>query len=165
MSAGHIGEITVKSAFNMRGHLNKPEATAEVIQDGWLKTDDLGTIYEDGLLTILGRKKNIIILGGENIAFFDFEGVLHRHPNVAESCTFPVTNVRLCEVVGAALQLRLGMSTPRSDIKAFLRDHIAHSKIHERIWTKNDPLPSSATDKLDRRGSSDICLSEMPQAT
>ena len=116
-------------------------------------------------MTILDRKKNIIIRVGENIACLDVEGALHRHPTVAESCTLPVPNACLGNVVGAAIQLRLGMSTTQSDNRAFLKDHIAHFKIPEHIWIKNGSLPRGATDKLDRRGSSDICLSEVPQAT
>ena len=94
----------------------------------------------------------------------DVESALHRHPAVAKACAFPLPNARLSEVVDAAIQLRLGMSTTQSDIQAFLKDHIAHFKIPEHIWIKNDPIPRGATDKLDLRGLCDICLSQAPQA-
>jgi acyl-CoA synthetase (AMP-forming)/AMP-acid ligase II len=95
---GAIGELTIKSACNMRCYLNKPEATDEVLQNGWLRTGDLGKIDEDDIVTILDRKKNIVIRGGENIACLDVEGALHRHPAISESCAFSVPDDRLGEV-------------------------------------------------------------------
>ena len=85
VGVGEVGEITVKSPCNMREYLNKPQATAEVLQDGWLRSGDLGYIDADGIVTIVDRKKNIIIRGGENIACLDVEGALHRHP--ADRCS------------------------------------------------------------------------------
>ena len=100
----------------MRCYLNKPEATAETVQDGWLRTGDLGVLDDEGFVTILDRKKNIIIRGGENIACLDVEGALHRHPDVLEAVAFSVPDARLGEAVGAAVQLRDGASlTQRRD--------------------------------------------------
>ena len=163
--AGQVGEITVKSACNMRGYLNKPQATVEVFQNGWLKTGDLGKVDSDGVITIIDRKKNIVIRGGENIACMEVEAALHCHPAVAESCAFSVPHSRLGEVVGAAVHLRSGMSATPSELQTFLKDHIAHFKIPEHIWIYGAPLPRGATDKLDRRGLRDICLSLPTQKT
>ncbi len=149
----------------MRGYLNKPQATAEVFQNGWLKTGDLGKVDEDGVITIIDRKKNIVIRGGENIACMEVEAALHCHPAVAESCAFSVPHSRLGEVVGAAVHLRSGMSATPSELQTFLKDHIAHFKIPEHIWIYGAPLPRGATDKLDRRGLRDICLSLPPEKT
>jgi long-chain acyl-CoA synthetase len=157
---GEIGEITVKSPCNMRCYLNKPEATAEVFQDGWLRTGDLGFIDEDGFITIVDRKKNIIIRGGENIACLDVEGALHRHPSVAEACAFSVPDARLGEVVGAGVQLKPDHNTTAADIQTFLADHIAKFKIPQHIWLQPDPLPRGATDKIDRRALQAICLKD-----
>ncbi|GHG81205.1 class I adenylate-forming enzyme family protein [Pseudodonghicola xiamenensis] len=159
---GDVGEITVKSPCNMRCYLNKPDETAATLQDGWLRTGDLGQIDEDGFVTIVDRKKNIIIRGGENIACLDVEGALHRHPAVAEACAFALPHERLGEVVGACVQLRPGHSIKEADIQAFLRDHIAHFKVPERIWMQPDPLPRGATDKIDRRGLQAACLAMQP---
>lgn len=155
---GEVGEITVKSPCNMRLYLNKPEATAEVLQDGWLRTGDLGRIDESGLVTIVDRKKNIVIRGGENISCLDVEGALHRHPAVAEACAFAVPHERLGEVVGAGVYLRPGQRASRDDLRAFLAEHIAHFKIPERLWFHDTPLLRGATDKIDRRGLRDHCL-------
>lgn len=155
---GEIGEITVKSPCNMRCYLNNPKVTAETLQDGWLRTGDLGMIDEHGLVTIVDRKKNIVIRGGENIACLEVEAALHRHPAVAEACAFSVPHDRLGEVVGAGVQLRAGQTASVEEIKTFLTQIIAHFKIPEHIWIQYDPLPRGATDKLDRRGLRARCL-------
>lgn len=160
VAQGEVGEITVKSACNMRCYLNKPEATAEVFQNGWLRTGDLGYIDTDGFITIVDRKKNIIIRGGENIACLDVEGALHRHPGVAEACVFSVPDERLGEIVGAGIQIRLGHETTASDLQSFLTDHIAKFKVPQHIWLQSEPLPRGATDKIDRRALQAICLKD-----
>jgi acyl-CoA synthetase (AMP-forming)/AMP-acid ligase II len=160
---GEIGEITVKSACNMRCYLNKPDATAEVLRDGWLRTGDLGQIDPDGFVTILDRKKSIIIRGGENIACLDVEAALHRHPAVAEACAFPVPHTRLGEVVGAAVQLRPDRSVTAAEVQDRLSAEIAHFKVPEHIWFFSDALPRGATDKLDRRGIRDACVATLKE--
>ena len=160
VAQGEVGEITVKSACNMRCYLNKPEATAEVFQNGWLRTGDLGYIDTDGFITIVDRKKNIIIRGGENIACLDVEGALHRHPSVAEACVFSVPDERLGEIVGAGIQIKLGHETTASDLQSFLNDHIAKFKVPQHIWLQSEPLPRGATDKIDRRALQAICLKD-----
>lgn len=157
---GSVGEITVKSACNMRCYLNKPDATAEVFQNGWLRTGDLGYIDDDGFITIVDRKKNIIIRGGENIACLDVEGALHHHPSVAEACVFSVPDDRLGEVVGAGVQLKAGHAVTVSDLQTFLMDHIAKFKVPQHIWLQSVPLPRGATDKIDRRALQAICLKD-----
>ncbi|MDK3072650.1 class I adenylate-forming enzyme family protein [Sedimentitalea sp. JM2-8] len=160
---GEIGEITVKSPCNMRCYLNKPEATAEVLRDGWLRTGDMGFIDSDGYVTISDRKKNIIIRGGENISCLDVEGALHRHPAVAEACAFSLPHDRLGETVGACVQTRPGQSTSQEELNAFLADHIARFKIPERIWIQASPLPRGATDKTDRRALRAQCLESIAE--
>ncbi len=160
VAVGEVGEITVKSPCNMREYLNKPDATAEVLQDGWLRTGDLGRIDADGMITILDRKKNIIIRGGENIACLDIEGALHRHPGVREACAFALPDDRLGEVVGAIVQAEGAVVPTEAALQDFLATHIAHFKIPSRIWVQAKPLPRGATDKLDRRGIRAACLAD-----
>ncbi|MEM8578416.1 MAG: class I adenylate-forming enzyme family protein [Pseudomonadota bacterium] len=161
---GEVGELTVKSAANMREYLNKPEATAEVLKDGWLSTGDLGFVDADGLVTIVDRAKNIIIRGGENIACLDVEAALHRHPDVAEACAFSVPHARLGEVVGAGICVKSGAHLTEDALKSFLDGQIAHFKIPAHMWFQTEPLPRGATDKLDRRGLRDACLKDFHDA-
>jgi acyl-CoA synthetase (AMP-forming)/AMP-acid ligase II len=155
---GSLGEITVKSPANMRCYLNKPEATAETMQDGWLRTGDLGMIDAEGFVTIMDRKKNIIIRGGENIACLDVEGALHRHPDVLEAAAFSVPDDRLGEVVGAAVQLRAGAQITCEQMKTFLNGHLASFKTPVHLWAQHDLLTRGATDKIDRRAIRTACL-------
>ena len=158
VSTEEIGKLIVKSACSMRCYLNKPEATDEVLENGWLRTGDLGKIDEDDIITIIDRKKNIVIRGGENIACLDVEGALYGQPAIAESWAFSVPDERLGEVVGAGMQIRQCMQTTQEEIKAFLSQKIAHFKMPEHIWIQTTPLPRGATDKLDRRALRAICL-------
>ncbi|KEJ88168.1 class I adenylate-forming enzyme family protein [Sulfitobacter donghicola] len=155
---GELGEITVKSPSNMRCYLNKPEATEETMQDGWLRTGDLAVMDSEGYVTILDRKKNIIIRGGENIACLDVEGALHRLPDVIEACAFSVPDDRLGEVVGACVQLKDGATLTHDQMAKALHGHIAKFKTPEHLWTQTTPLMRGATDKIDRRGLRTVCL-------
>lgn len=157
---GDIGELTVKSPANMRCYLNKPEVTDEVFQDGWLRTGDLATIDADGYVTIVDRKKNIIIRGGENIACLDVEGALHKHPAVLEAGAFSVPDERLGETVGVGITFNAGQSATAKALQTFLKTHIAHFKIPDHFWFLDTALPRGATDKIDRRVLQQNCLAK-----
>ena len=128
---------------------------------GWLSTGDLGWVDDAEYVTIVDRKKNIIIRGGENIACLDVEGALHRHPAVLEAGVFSVPHDRLGEVVGAGIQLRPGQQVDGPELTAFLKDHIAAYKIPEHYWFQTEDLPRGATDKTDRRALRDQCLKQL----
>ncbi|MFK7837992.1 MAG: class I adenylate-forming enzyme family protein [Sulfitobacter sp.] len=155
---GTMGEIAVKGPQIMRCYLNKPEATAETVQDGWLRTGDLGVLDDEGYVTILDRKKNIIIRGGENIACLDVEGALHRHLDVLEAAAFSVPDARLGEAVGACVQLRDGCTMTHEAMATFLDGHLAKFKIPVHLWVQHDVLIRGATDKIDRRAIRAACL-------
>lgn len=160
LPTGQIGELVVRSPCNMRCYLNKPEATAETLQNGWLRTGDLARMDDDGYVFIHDRKKNIIIRGGENIACLDVEGALHEHPAVQEAGCFPVPDDRLGEVVGAGIHLRDGATVTAVELQEFLRGRIAPFKVPEHIWLQHTPLPRGATDKTDRRALARQCLGD-----
>lgn len=155
---GSMGEITVKSPANMRCYLNNPKASAETLKDGWLHTGDLGMVDAMGYVTILDRKKNIIIRGGENIACLDVEGALHRHPDVVEACAFSVPDDRLGETVGASVQLRDGKDISQQQMAEFLDGILAKFKTPTQLWRQHVPLTRGATDKIDRRAIRTACL-------
>lgn len=155
---GETGELVVKSAANMRCYLNKPEATAEVLQDGWLRTGDLATVDEDGFYYIVDRKKSIIIRGGENISILEVEAAIHRHGNVLEAGVFSVPDPRLGEAVGASVLMRDGAVMTNTELRDFLSDILAPFKIPTQIWFRTSPLPRGGTDKIDRRQLRDECL-------
>ena len=158
---GEVGEIVVKSPCNMRCYLNKPEATAEVLKDGWLHTGDLAWRDGDGIYTIVDRKKSIIIRGGENVSAQEVEEAIHHHPDVAEAGCFPVPDARLGETVGAGIVLRPGRTLTVQALGDFLAATLAPFKIPEHVWLRETPLPRGATDKIDRRALRAECLAKM----
>ena len=158
---GQVGEIVVKSPANMRCYLNKPEATAEVLMDGWLHTGDLARRDDDGVYTIVDRKKSIIIRGGENVSAQEVEEHIHHHPAVAEAGVFSVPHERLGEVVGACVVPRPGAALTIDELRDFLATTLAPFKIPEHVWFRDAALPRGATDKIDRRTLRDPCLATL----
>lgn len=154
---GAIGELCLKSASLMKGYLNNPEATADAIRDGWFHTGDLGSVDEEGYVSILDRKKTIIIRGGENISCLEVEGALHRHPSVVEAAVFPIPDERLGETVGAALYVNAKVT--EEELSRSLADLLASFKHPEKYWLLKQPLLRGATDKIDRRAIRTACLS------
>jgi long-chain acyl-CoA synthetase len=100
------GELWVKGAPVIKGYLNRPDATAESITNGWLHTGDVARIDEEGFIFIVDRKKDMVLRGGENVYCAEVEATCYRHPAVAEACVFGVPDDRLGEEVGAAIVLR-----------------------------------------------------------
>lgn len=162
VATGEVGELTVKSACNLRCYLNQPEATDDSFRDGWFRTGDLGRIDANDIVTIVDRKKNIVIRGGENISCLEIEGALHRHPSVIESCVFSIPDDRLGETVGAGIRVRNENGVTPREMQTFLMEHVARFKIPEHIWIQPDPLPRNATGKVDRLKLRAICLEQMP---
>jgi len=160
---GEVGELLIRSPSVMRGYLNAPEATAEVLRDGWLHTGDLARIGENGLYYLVDRKKSIVIRGGENVSCLEVEHVLHDHPDVAEACVFSMPHPRLGETVAAAIHARPGTAPTEAAIAAFAADRLAHFKCPERLWLFDRPLARGATGKIDRVAIRRACLPEAPE--
>ena len=155
---GQLGEICLKSPANMRCYFNKKKETEAVLKDGWMHTGDLGILNDQGLVTIVDRKKNIIIRGGENISCLEVEGALQKFPGVIESVVFSVPEKRFGEEVGACINMAGGAKDKDEEISSFLRDKLAHFKIPVHYWWVNRSLPRGATDKFDRIKIKELCL-------
>ena len=155
---GELGEIALKSPANMRCYLNKPEATSEVLKEGWMHTGDLATLSPDGFVIIRDRKKNIIIRGGENISCLEVEGAIQKHPDIVESIVFPVPSKRFGEEVGVCIHTKGDHSFSNDGVTEFLKDKLAKFKIPVHFWWINKSLPRGATDKLDRILTKKLCL-------
>ncbi|MDE2357736.1 MAG: AMP-binding protein, partial [Alphaproteobacteria bacterium] len=132
-------------------YLNRPDATAETITDGWLHTGDVARMDEDGFLFIVDRKKDMVLRGGENVYCAEVEAALYRHPAVAEVCVFGVPDDRLGEEVGAAIVLRAGMAADGEGLRAHCGDLIAKHKIPRYLWLLDAPLPRNASGKFVKR--------------
>ena len=161
--SGDVGELQLKSAANMRCYLNQPEATAATLSEGWLKTGDLAYADETGLVFIVGRKKDIVIRGGENIACTEVEAALYQvSSGIKEASVFSIPDDRLGETVGAALYVEetVDIAMLNGDLKTIL----AKFKLPERYWIYAERLPRGATEKIDKRQIRDSCLAgEVPE--
>jgi len=148
--AREVGEIAVRGPTIMLGYRGLPEATAEAIQDGWLRTGDLGYVDEDGYLFLTDRKKDIIIRGGENISSREIEEVLTAHPLVAEAAVVGMPDAQYGEQVVAFVVLRDRVSSPKSVEAALLahcRARLARFKVPVLIEPMND-LPKNSIGKV-----------------
>ena len=148
---GERGEICVRGPQVMEGYHNRPDATAEVLVDGWLHTGDIGVLDEDGYLFIVDRKKDMIISGGENIYSREVEEALLMHPAVAETAVIGVPDAKWGESVLAAVVLRPGASTDEAALDAHCRERIAGYK-RPRTYQFMTALPRvPSTNKVDKR--------------
>jgi long-chain acyl-CoA synthetase len=148
---GEIGELWVRGSSVIKGYINRPEATAASITQGWLHTGDIARIDEDGFIFIVDRKKDMVLRGGENVYCAEVEAALYRHPAVAECCVFAVPDERLGEEVAAAVVLRPGQQLFGEDLREECARHIASYKVPRHIWFLDEALPRNASGKFLRR--------------
>lgn len=155
---GEVGELVFKCVSNMRCYLNQPQATADVLRDGWLYTGDMASIDDNDLVTIVDRKKEIIIRGGENISCAEVHAALHAHPRVLEAAVFSIPDERLGEAVGACVYLDEGETVTEDELVQAMTPLIARYKLPSKIWFHNGRLPRVGTEKIDKLALRDKCL-------
>ncbi|MDO8378884.1 class I adenylate-forming enzyme family protein [Phenylobacterium sp.] len=148
---GHVGELWVKGAPVIKGYLNRPDATAESITNGWLHTGDVARIDEDGFIFIVDRKKDMVLRGGENVYCAEVEATCYRHPAVAEVCVFGVPDERLGEEVGAAVLLRPGHSLTADELRTHCMTLMAKHKAPRYVWFLDEAIPRNASGKFLKR--------------
>jgi long-chain acyl-CoA synthetase len=146
-----LGELCVRGAVVIKGYLNRPEATADAIRDGWFRTGDIARIDEDGFVFIVDRAKDMVLRGGENVYCSEVETAIYEHPDIAEAAVFGVPDERLGEDVAAAVVLRDGAALSAADLQAFLAERIAKYKIPATIWIRGEALPRNANGKFLKR--------------
>jgi len=146
-----VGQLCVRGAVVIKGYLNRPEATADSIRDGWFNTGDIAKIDEDGFVFIVDRAKDMVLRGGENVYCSEVETVIYQHDAVAETAVFGVPDERLGEEVAAAIVLKPGTSLTEGELRAFLGERIAKHKIPAKVWFLDDQLPRNANGKFVKR--------------
>ena len=153
---GETGEICFKGPQVIKGYLNRPEATAETIVDGWLQTGDIGFADEDNFIYLVDRAKDMVLRGGENVYCSEVEVAIFKHEAVAECAVFSVPDDRLGEEVGAAIFLKEGQDLSFDAIREFCKSKIASFKIPRYIWILDNPLPRNASGKFVKRELKDM---------
>lgn len=146
-----IGQLCVRGAVVIKGYLNKPEATADAIRDGWFNTGDIARIDEDGFLFIVDRAKDMVLRGGENVFCSEVESAIFEFPGVAENVVFGVPDQRLGEIVGACVVPVAGVTIDEAELAAFVGERLAKFKVPERWWFRDEPLPRNANGKFVKR--------------
>lgn len=147
---GEQGEICCRGHGIMLGYWNNQQATDECIDSaGWLHSGDLGVMNKEGYLHITGRKKDMIIRGGENIYPREIEEVLHGHPAVAQAQVFGLPDQRLGEEVAVWVALKSGMQAAPEDLTAFLHERVAHFKVPRHIRFVSE-FPMTVTGKIQK---------------
>jgi long-chain acyl-CoA synthetase len=151
LPVGARGEIWFKGPHLIRGYWNKPEATAETIVDGWLRSGDLGRVDEDGFVYVEDRAKDMVLRGGENVYCAEVEAAVYEHPAVYEAAVFGVPHERLGEEVAAAVYVRPGHELSVEDLQAHVRERLAPFKVPTVVRITDAPLPRNAAGKILKR--------------
>jgi acyl-CoA synthetase (AMP-forming)/AMP-acid ligase II len=131
----------------MKCYYKNPEATAEVLKDSWLRTGDLGRLDGDGYLYIVGRLKDMIIRGGQNIYPAQIESVLSKMPGVEEVCVVGVEEARWGQEVLAVVKAAEGATLTEKDVLEFSKEHLAPYKCPQYVRFVDD-IPKTATGKV-----------------
>jgi acyl-CoA synthetase (AMP-forming)/AMP-acid ligase II len=150
LPAGEIGELLIKGPSVVKGYYNRPEATAEAIVDGWLHTGDTATMDAEGYIFLQGRKKEMIIVAGENVYPVEVENVLTRHPAVAEAAAIGEPHAIFGEVVKAVVVLRPGHEATARDLKRFCTEQLAGFKVPQHFEFR-ESLPRNPSGKVVKR--------------
>ena len=160
LPAGQTGEIVVRGPQVMRGYWQRPDETAEVLRDGWLRTGDIGSMSEDGYFSITDRAKDIIIASGYKVFPRDVEEVLYQHPSVLEAAVIGVPDPYRGETVRAYVVLKPGESVTAAELEAFCQERLAVYKVPKQFVFR-EALPKSFIGKVLRRELREEALAEM----
>jgi acyl-CoA synthetase (AMP-forming)/AMP-acid ligase II len=159
LGPGDVGEIGIRSAASISGYWNRPDETAALFApSGHVMTGDMGSLDAEGYLTIVDRKKDIIIRGGENIASIAVESALYAEPDVLECAVFGIPDERLGEVPVAVVRLAAGSGHDEDTLHAALAARLARFERPVAIGVGTDPLPRLGSEKIDKRALRDAWL-------
>jgi long-chain acyl-CoA synthetase len=150
LGAGQVGEVLVRGPVVMKGYWGRPEATAAVLRDGWLRTGDLGEIDQDGDLRIVDRKQDLIIHGGYNVYPREVEEVLFGHPDIVEAAVVGIPDEHYGEEVGAAVVLKPGCTLSIRELRGWAGERLSAYKVPRSLLVM-EALPKGPTGKVLRR--------------
>ena len=147
VAPGETGEIVVRGPITMLGYWKRPDETAEAFRDDWLRTTDLAKVDEDGFVTLVGRARDMIISGGENVYPAEIEATYERHPAISEIAVIGVPDDEWGEVGRAHLVLRDGAELDPDELAAWGRERLAAFKIPKSFRSESE-LPKTVTGKV-----------------
>ena len=145
---GSVGELWAKGPMVVKGYWNKPEATAQTFQDGWVRTGDLARLDEEGFCFIIDRAKDMLIRGGENIYCVEVENVLYDHPAIMDAAIVGVPHRTLGEEPAAVVTLKPGAEATEQELRAHVAQHLAAFKVPISVKFWHETLPRNANGKI-----------------
>lgn len=145
-----VGEIWVSGPTLFRGYWRQPEASAETLVEGWLRTGDVGYLDEEGFLFIEDRLKDMILRGGDNVYCAEVESVLYEHPSIWEAAVCGLPDERLGESVAAVVVVRQDAQLTEMQLTEFLATRLAPYKIPTRMVFTNQRLLTNGTGKISK---------------
>jgi acyl-CoA synthetase (AMP-forming)/AMP-acid ligase II len=148
IASSMVGELCIKGAGVMREYYKNPELTAKTIIDGWLHTGDMARIDKDGYVYLVDRKKDLIIVGGENIYPIEIEDAIHNHPKVYDVAVIGLPDRRLGEIIGAVVDVKCGACLSEEEIMVFLEGLLPKYKRPRKIIF--DKVPRNPTGKIEK---------------
>jgi long-chain acyl-CoA synthetase len=160
LGPNEVGEIWFKGPNLIRGYWNRPEATAETIVDGWLRSGDIGRIDEEGFVYVQDRAKDMVLRAGENVYCAEVEAAIYEHPAVYEAAVFGLPHERLGEEVAAAIVLKEGQALDAEGLREFLAEHLAPFKIPSQLTVHAEQLPRNPAGKILKRQLRDEIVAE-----
>jgi long-chain acyl-CoA synthetase len=158
LSVGETGEIWFRGPMLIRGYWNRPDATAETIVDGWLRSGDIGRIDDEGFVYVSDRAKDMVLRGGENIYCAEVEAAIYEHPAVYEAAVYGVPHERLGEELACHVMVKPGASLDAGELQRFVGERLASFKVPSRVTIVHEQLPRNASGKILKRELRDSIL-------
>ena len=147
---GVVGEVVHRSPQTTLGYYNDPAKTAAAFANGWFHSGDLGVMSEEGRLTIVDRKKDMIKTGGENVASREVEEAIYLHPGIAEAAVFALPDPKWVEAVTAVVVPKAGQSLTAEEVRAHVAGRLAGFKVPKQVFIA-DGLPKNPSGKILKR--------------
>ncbi|MDR3567723.1 MAG: class I adenylate-forming enzyme family protein [Syntrophobacteraceae bacterium] len=144
---GEIGELAIRGPGVMKEYFNNPEATGEVLKEGWLLTGDMARRDEDGFIWLVDRKKDVIITGGENIYPVEIEDFLQAHPDIQDVAVIGMASLRLGEIATAVVQVKPGRELTEQALNSFCEELPRYKRPRKIIF---GPVPRNPTGKIEK---------------
>jgi long-chain acyl-CoA synthetase len=151
LGPNETGEIWFRGPNLIRGYWNKPEATADTIVDGWLRSGDIGRIDDEGWVYVSDRAKDMVLRGGENIYSAHVEAAIYEHPAVYEAAVYGIPDERLGEEVACHVMVKPGERLDADELRRFLGGRLAKFEIPAMITIVDEQLPRNASGKILKR--------------
>jgi long-chain acyl-CoA synthetase len=155
---GETGEIWFRGPMLIRGYWNRPDATADTIVDGWLRSGDIGRIDDEGFVYVSDRAKDMVLRGGENIYSAEVEAAIYEHPSVYEAAVYGLPHERLGEELACHVMVKPGEALDVDELRRFVGERLANFKVPTRVTIVTEQLPRNASGKILKRELRDAAL-------